>query len=51
MRELRRDTSRRNEEASSLIQGPSEPRGDSFDTEPLRVLQTGQWNRGANQKT
>ena len=30
--ELRRDTSRRNEETSALVQGPSRPRGERFDS-------------------
>ena len=32
LRELRRDAPRRSEETSGLIQGPSRPRGDRFDT-------------------
>ena len=32
MRELRRDTSGRSEDTCGLVQGPSRPRGDMFDS-------------------
>ena len=32
MKELRRGASRRSEETSGLIQGPSQPRGDRFNS-------------------
>ena len=38
MKELRRDISRRSEETSGLVQGPSRPRGERFDMVTGRPL-------------